>query len=587
MLTPDEIAARQFLVSLRGYDREEVAAFLREVADEVATLRGRVRELERDLEAAQASGGAASAVPVARAEATPAASIDTREALKLLGEETTRILVAAEDSAAVIRQRAEERVAAELETARRESRDEIEGARRTASKIVADAERRRAVIAEDIRGLEATRDRFLGELRVAMKGVQESVRSMQSASGTTQIAGGGADALPAGGVASARESGPSGASTAGADDDEVATGQASEPDADALDGDTAAHEGDVASAPVGVAGTMADDDTPLRLDEVEGEPVDGDTDEELLAAAAAVEVLDADADAPDGDAAEDDAPDGAASDDGVEVDDVHSLADETTADEDGDVEAATEGDPFDADLSDVESDDRDPIGMRAQSLGGVRPGMLRRLKRGMQDVQNAVLDAVQKGGEVDGMLPSEEDLAELASTAQLFLSAAYRAGLSDGAALSGDALGEDETGDPSRVPASAATFQSVLAHEIRSTLQPSLRAGTEAGEPATSLSERVGEVFRDLKGPIVESLVDEHLAKVYASGTLDLWRARGVERIRWVLGDESRCPENRCRTNVTEGAAAPGDEFASGDRQPPAHDGCACALLPALPSAGT
>jgi hypothetical protein len=389
-----------------------------------------------------------------------------------------------------------------------------------------------------------------------MKGVQESVRSMQSASGTTQIAGATTEALGSG------SDGASGSSES--DDDDPA------PAASPVPG--AAPTSEVADDLQGLddlalTGSLDSPDEPLRVDEAT-EPVE--VEEDLLAAAAAVEVLDDGSDESEGDEPAVDEPEASVEPDAG----------------DDEAEEAEEEDPFEADPFDVDvdADDRDPIALREQSLGGVRPGMLRRLKRGMQDVQNSVLDATQRaGGDAEAMLPSEGDLADLAATAQLFLSAAYRAGLNDGAELEGAELGEDEVGDPSRVPASAATFQSVLAHEIRSTLAPSLRAGIEAGEPATSLSERVGEVFRDLKGPIVEQLVDEHMLKVYASGMLDLWRARSVSRVRWVLGDESRCPENRCRTNATEGPVAPGDEFASGDRQPPAHDGCACALLPARP----
>lgn len=41
MLSPDEIAAREFVVSLRGYDRDEVHAFLNRVAEDLRAARAR------------------------------------------------------------------------------------------------------------------------------------------------------------------------------------------------------------------------------------------------------------------------------------------------------------------------------------------------------------------------------------------------------------------------------------------------------------------------------------------------------------------------------------------------------------------
>ncbi|MBW3659823.1 MAG: DivIVA domain-containing protein, partial [Actinobacteria bacterium] len=195
MLTPEEIASRQFLVSLRGYDRDEVTAFLREVAaqharvlDDLRVLERELEQSRRELEAAPAPGASSTAVEASAPAAQTALS--PREAFAALGEETTRILVAAEESAQAIREKAEERARTDLENARNEARDEVEGARRTASKIVADAERRRNAIAEDIRTLESTRDAFVQGLRAAMKGVHGAVRGMQTASGTTQLAAG-------------------------------------------------------------------------------------------------------------------------------------------------------------------------------------------------------------------------------------------------------------------------------------------------------------------------------------------------------------------------------------------------------------
>lgn len=53
---PEEILGKRFLVTMRGYDRAEVDAYLRTLAAEQTRLLGRIQRLEEELSAA---GGAA------------------------------------------------------------------------------------------------------------------------------------------------------------------------------------------------------------------------------------------------------------------------------------------------------------------------------------------------------------------------------------------------------------------------------------------------------------------------------------------------------------------------------------------------
>ncbi|HEX2028520.1 MAG TPA: hypothetical protein VHF25_11035, partial [Nitriliruptorales bacterium] len=219
--------------------------------------------------------------------------------------------------------------------------------------------------------------------------------------------------------------------------------------------------------------------------------------------------------------------------------------------------------------------------LREEALAGIRPGMVRRLKRNLQDVQNGVLDTLRRaagGGEVD--TPSGDDLHALARVGEPFLVEAYRVGLRDGARLADVAPIE---GDVDAAPARAAAeaLGEELAHEIAASLEPTLRAGLDAGEDISSLSDRVGEVFRDLKGPVAEAAVHEHLTRTYGLGVHDGWGAGGVTARVWVLGDEPRCPENRCRSNASEGPVALDREFPSGHLVPPAHPGSTCTVAPA------
>ena len=93
----EEIAAREFPVSFRGYSQQEVRAFL----DEVAADAARAREREQELRA-----------QVAQAEARAATRpLSDEEFEQALGREAGQVIHAAREAAAEIRARAEEQVA--------------------------------------------------------------------------------------------------------------------------------------------------------------------------------------------------------------------------------------------------------------------------------------------------------------------------------------------------------------------------------------------------------------------------------------------------------------------------------------------
>lgn len=98
-LTPDDIERKQFLAALRGYDREQVDAFLAEVAEDYRTLIHKIGHL--------------------RAYQPPGDQAES-EQLQGLGEHIEKVLRAAAASARKIRASAEEEVARLREEGRRE-----------------------------------------------------------------------------------------------------------------------------------------------------------------------------------------------------------------------------------------------------------------------------------------------------------------------------------------------------------------------------------------------------------------------------------------------------------------------------------
>lgn len=165
-MEPEQIENKGFLVGLRGYDREEVDRFLKEVAEVV-------RELHRQT----------SEMPAPSAPAGP------KDAYRQLGEETSRILVVAEEAAEEIRAKAEAQAAevtskarAEAEVIRERSLDE----RKRAEAHLQDLERSRAALVtqlEDVRRrLDETVNRMKIPMRQATRPAPETVTEEQEPS---------------------------------------------------------------------------------------------------------------------------------------------------------------------------------------------------------------------------------------------------------------------------------------------------------------------------------------------------------------------------------------------------------------------
>ena len=144
-LTPEEIQNKDFLISLRGYDKDEVESFLGRVADDY-------RELVR--------GGGTSGDP-----------------FKDLGQEVGSVLQAAKDSADTLRRKAEEEATALLQKAREEAANLRESVSKAASRVKEDAERHSSTVrSEAERYAEETR---ATAEREANERLRESARRVQ------------------------------------------------------------------------------------------------------------------------------------------------------------------------------------------------------------------------------------------------------------------------------------------------------------------------------------------------------------------------------------------------------------------------
>lgn len=485
MLTPEQIESREFLVSVRGYDRDEVHAFLREIAEtaralheqaERAVLEQRAAEdLVAEAEARaererQRADKATAKVQEAQAQ-TPSvvAPADAAGLFAEIGQQTQRILEAAAQAADEIKAQA-----------KREAEQEIRKARRQADKLVAEGERRREELERGTIELVRKREEVATSLRAVARGLEQSLRDLTLGE-------------PAG--STMRE--------AIADDAREATERSLR----------------TGQAPAGAA-PAAEHATPVETE-------------------AGVEP------------SHDNAPQA-------------TVSGEAPADTAGETPAAT-GDA------------------REDALATLQPKIVRKVKRGLQDLQNIALERLRStngAGEPADLLPPPEEFAALVEGAGEFLDQAFLAGLRVGAEKAGAQA--PEAAPPADL---RQDFLAEVSAQVNEPLSATLRMGVAAREPLPSLTDRVGGVFGELRQSAAEDLASAHLLGAFEAGMHHAWAAAGVPARRWVLGREPRCPEARCRTNDQGGPVALGHAFPSGHAHPPVHMGCTCTTEP-LTAAG-
>ena len=152
-MDPEEIENRQFIVTLRGYARDEVDAFREEVAQEIKILRKQLTKANSDLSHANSEvertraqlaeidkqltdeRSRQAAEPDTAEESAEALPEDRAAVFRLVGKETERILLAAEQAAEQIHDRAVKESAEIMTDARMQvqrSMEELEAARRAA-----------------------------------------------------------------------------------------------------------------------------------------------------------------------------------------------------------------------------------------------------------------------------------------------------------------------------------------------------------------------------------------------------------------------------------------------------------------------
>ncbi len=232
-----------------------------------------------------------------------------------------------------------------------------------------------------------------------------------------------------------------------------------------------------------------------------------------------------------------------------------------------------------ADTDDVEDDEdgppeeRSPLAIRRDELiGPIVTTLARRLKRTLQDSQNELLDSLRSQGSawsID-LLPDEIEHVDAVSTAAVpALEQAAAAGVS----FTGV---KGATGPKTDLLLG-------IAHDLAEAVVGPLRRrlsegdGLEGAEESV-VAEHVGSAFREWKGERVERLAGDHVVAAFSAATIAAAVA-GSSPLEWVaVSDSGDAPCPDCEDNGLNGSLAPGEEFPTGHRHPPAHPGCRCLL---------
>jgi len=218
---------------------------------------------------------------------------------------------------------------------------------------------------------------------------------------------------------------------------------------------------------------------------------------------------------------------------------------------------------------------------RDEAIDSVEADLARRLKRVLQDEQNEVLDALRRQRTPAPLTALIEVGAQRAryreaSTPTLELAAA--AGATFGVAT-GAVTGSPHRGVKQAAAEAAADLAADLVMGLRERLELSISENDSAQADTDQFTESISSTYRQWKLQEIEPLARHYSHAAFVQGAFAAV-AEG-SALRWVVDDETPCPD--CDDNALAGPTPKGEEFPTGQSHPPAHPGCRCVLVPALP----
>ncbi|CAB4931194.1 unannotated protein [freshwater metagenome] len=246
--------------------------------------------------------------------------------------------------------------------------------------------------------------------------------------------------------------------------------------------------------------------------------------------------------------------------------DVEAIEDPAVADEVVVVEVAA---GIDSDASD--DSDQAFIATRNGAVASFESSLARRIKRELSDEQNELLSTLRsiKGNMTAiAFLPTpESQLERYEDIALPALADAAEAGAAI-APVKGRSSARASVGDL------AADLAAAIVSPLRDRLE---RAVSESSGDRDDLAQRIRSTFREWKGQRVDDAVTFAVLAAANRGILD--RLPKNSQVRWVIaaGDS---PSPDCEDNALGGPIERGGTFPTGHKVPPLHPGCHCVVLP-------
>jgi DivIVA domain-containing protein len=195
--------------------------------------------------------------------------------------------------------------------------------------------------------------------------------------------------------------------------------------------------------------------------------------------------------------------------------------------------------------------------------------LVRRLKRAIQDEQNAALDRLRtaraKPGVEDVLASPELQPAAYRYAALNFLEEAARAAAA-AAPFGAVAVGVDDL---------AMALADDIAGAIRSRIDRVVREAVAEELDVAAMGERVSAVYREWKTQKLERIATHYLVASWSRGTF-VATPEGTS-LRWIVDDDGPCPD--CDDNALAGVTPRGQAFPTGQLHPPAHSGCRCLVV--------
>ncbi|HEX3839580.1 MAG TPA: DivIVA domain-containing protein [Acidimicrobiales bacterium] len=603
-LAPDEVARHTFASARRGFDPEEVRAYLESLAKGLRELAEREQEFRRELEEAE------------RRAANPV--IDEETLTSALGQETARVLHSAHEAsnemlakaeaesdrllndareeiaatearvsaqlsdrtqeaeavAADFRQRAQEEAAATTAAARTEveamiaqarsdCRDMIDEAQALRARVLADLSKRRKVLHAQIEQLRAGREHLADTVRGVRRSIDTIADDLFRAEDEARLA---AEAAGRAAVARPDEGTP----------EELATALLAEEAAQAEAAVEAEYQPPEEVVPELEDLTLAAPDLIEVVADIEEIDVLVPAEDDRPDPLPSVDALFAKIRAQRGGAgaATGEDPQLPAAEDAIEM----SEPTAPNAVVDASVIDSVAAEAEEEESAEAPPENQNPFVIRRDEMTApLVKALARRLKRTLQDDQNDLLDRLRSEHFrwSTAVLPADpEHLDSYATAALPHLVQAGQVGASfAGSEGSHRPLTDD-----------IVKIADQLADAVVGPLRRRLTEGEDEdlqGADESVVTEHVGSAFREWKGERIERLAGDYVVAAFSLGSLAGTQRKKNLQIEWIAATasgEAPCPD--CEDNMLNGPQSPGGEFPTGHVHPPAHPGCRCLLAP-------